>query len=150
MKRFVLVLLAVCGLSSMTMSAYAEEKPIEVGKLPGAAKQFVQKYFASEKIEKAVVDNDEINLTYEVRLSNGVKVEFNSGGEWRHVDSPAGVPASLVPEAIAAKVAQHYPGAKIIAFDRERSGYTAALDNKEEMHFNKKFQIMQLEDAAEQ
>ena len=56
------------------------------------------------------------------------------------------VPTALIPEQIKASVKKTFPGATIIKLDRDRRGYDVKLNNGMELEFNKKFEIVDIDD----
>ena len=73
--------------------------------------------------------------------------EFNKKGKWTELDcKTSAVPTSLIPEQIRATVQQTFPGATIIKIDRVRKGYEVKLNNRMEMKFNKRFNIIEFDD----
>jgi hypothetical protein len=97
MKRMRLLFIALLSMM-VTSVAFADDKPIQVEKLPAAARTFVDTNFPGKKILYAEKDWN----SYECRLDDGTKIDFTSKGEWKQVDchGMSAVPAVLVPEAI--------------------------------------------------
>lgn len=49
--------------------------------------------------------------SYEVKLADGTKIDFDARGEWTDVERPGGVvPDGLIPQPILKFVAANYPG----------------------------------------
>ena len=144
-SKFFLVALLCMFLQSVT--CLADDKIIPVDQLPATAKTFVKKYFPQATIEYATKDTEFMGTTYEVRLSDGTKVEFDKKGNWDNVDCKVkAVPASLVPAAIAQYVKAHYPNTVIVKIDKERSGYDIELSNDLELKFNSKGNLIGIDD----
>lgn len=97
MKQTRFLLLAVLCLLVASV-AKADDTPIPVGQLPAAAKTFVQANFPAKKIIYAEKDWN----SYECRLNDGTKIEFNKKGAWKKVDCQGmtAVPAAIVPTAM--------------------------------------------------
>ena len=63
-------------------------------------------------------------------LTDGTKIEFMAGGEWKSVDCRYGsVPAAIVPKQIKDYLAQNYPQAVVLGIDYERKQYEVRLNN---------------------
>ena len=78
---------------------------------------------------------------------SGEKVEFDKKGNWKDIECKGSqVPANLIPAEITASVNAKFPGATITEIDRDRRGYSVKLSNGLELEFNKKFQIVELDD----
>ncbi len=143
MKQMKFLLVAILSLL-MTNCVMADDKPIPAASLPAAAKTFVNTHFKGDKIVYAEKDWD----SYECRLNSGAKVEFNRKGVWQKVESKNGnaVPAALVPQAIKAYVKANYPDMTIIKIEKERYGYDIELSNDMDLKFNKKGELVGMDD----
>ena len=147
MKKSVLFLAAVVCMMMQSVSTVANDRIISSEQLPAAAKTFIQKTFPGQGIAYSKIDKDFSKTTYEVRLNNGVEVDFNRDGTWDKVDcNNSAVPAKLVPAFIANYVKTNFPGAKIVKIDKERYGYEVELSNDLELKFNKQGQLMNIDD----
>ncbi len=131
MKQMKYLLMALmCLLSSNT---FADDTPIPVEQLPAAAKAFVQNNFKDLKIVYAEKDWN----SYECRLSDGTKIEFNKKGNWKKVDRKAtAVPAALLPKAVHDYVKANFAGCVITKVEKERYGYEIELSNDIDLKFN--------------
>ena len=132
MKQPRVFLLALMCLLVST-AAFADDTPIPVEKLPAAAKEFVQTNFPEAKIIYAEKDWN----SYECRLNDGTKIEFNKKGSWKKVDrNLIAVPAALIPEPIQQYVTTNFPGCVVTKIDKERYGYDIELSNDIDLKFN--------------
>lgn len=132
MKQTRLFLMALMCLLVST-AAFADDTPIPVEKLPAAAKEFVQTNFPEAKIIYAEKDWN----SYECRLNDGTKIEFNKKGSWKKVDrNLIAVPAALIPEPIQQYVTTNFPGCVVTKIDKERYGYDIELSNDIDLKFN--------------
>lgn len=128
MKYFLMAIM--CLVSSSIM---ADDTPIPVEQLPEAARTFVQTNFKDQKIMYAEKDWN----SFECRLADGTKIEFNKKGTWKKIDRKlAAVPAGIVPEAIQAYVKANYPDCLVTKIDKERYGYDIELSNDLDLKFN--------------
>lgn len=119
------------------------DRVITFDQLPAAAQTMLKKYFADKVLLIVTVDWDD----YKVMYQSGEKVEFDKKGEWKDLDCKvSAVPTALIPEQIKAKVKTTFPGATIIKLDRDRRGYDVKLNNGIELEFDKKFQIVEMDD----
>lgn len=113
--------------------AMADDTPIPVEQLPAAAKTFVQTNFKGKKILSAEKDWN----SYECRLDDGTKIEFNRKGTWKKVDRHMiALPAAIVPAAIQQYVSTNFPGTVITKIDKERYGYEIELSSDIDLKFN--------------
>ena len=70
-------------------SAYAfiDSYKIERKNLPEEAQQMLKDYFPKAKVSLIKVDRHLLKKTdYDVRLTNGTKIEFSNKGKWTSVD----------------------------------------------------------------
>ena len=85
MKRIFILLLTILPLISSTARA-EKDRPITFEQLPQKAQQFIQKYFAEEKIAFAKSERDFFEMDYLVVFTSGKKIEFLRSGDWEKVD----------------------------------------------------------------
>lgn len=137
-----LILVAVLGL--MFSATACADVPVPVDQLPDAIKTFVQQHFPENPIVYAEKDWD----SYECRLNNGTKVEFNAKGEWKKVDCEmmTVVPAAIIPAPIQEYVKATFADSPIVKIDKERYGYKVELANDLELMFNKQGAFMGMDD----
>ena len=123
--------------------AMADDTPIPVEQLPAAAKTFVQTNFQGKRIIYAEKDWN----SYECRLDDGTKIEFNRKGTWKKVDCHmVAVPAAIVPATIQQYVETSFPGNIITKIDKERYGYEIELSNDIDLKFNYQGMIIGMDD----
>ena len=79
MKTNKFFLLAFAALLMHSAVSFADDRMIPAEQLPAAAQTFVKKTFPNSSIVYAEKDGY-ANPTYEVRLMNGTKVEFDRKG----------------------------------------------------------------------
>ena len=147
MKKSVLFFAALVCMMVQTVSTFANDKVVPEEQLPAAAQSFIQKTFPGQAVSYAKVDRDFGRTTYEVCLNNGTELEFDKKGNWDKVDCKfSAVPANLIPAAIADYVKAHFAGNKIVKIDKERYGYDVELSNELDLKFNKKGQLVNIDD----
>lgn len=148
MKRFILGAgFVLASLFAFQTAAYADnDKSITVADLPAAAQTLLTKHFAKYRVVLAKVENDVLDKSYDVFLANGDKVEFDRKGNWTEVVlRQDGVPAELVPAQITQYFNNAHPGAKVVKIEREARSYEVTLSNGFEYTFNKKFQVVDVD-----
>ena len=123
------------------------DKVITVNELPAAAQTFIGKYFGAKKVMLVKKDKEGVKTYYDVLMADGTKLEFDKKGEWRDIETKSeGVPATLVPTEISSYVSKNYPDQRILQIDRDRSGFQIELSNGLDLEFNKKFQLVEIDD----
>lgn len=146
MKKFFLVALTLFVALS-NVNADERDRVITKEQLPAAAQTLLATHFSDLKISLVKEDREFISRNYEVIFADGTKVEFTRNGEWKEVDCRRNaVPAALIPAEIKNFVAERYPDAKIIQIDRDSNDYEVKLSNKLELTFDKKFNIIDIDD----
>ena len=119
------------------------DKVIPVEQLPAVVNTFVQSNFPGKKIIYAEKDG----RTFECRLDEGTKMEFNKLGEWTKVDChAASVPEAIVPAAIKTYVKSNFPNALITQIEKVRRGYDIELSNKLDLTFSPEGALLKMDD----
>lgn len=85
MKHLKCLLMAGLCLTMLT-ACLDSEKTITADDLPAAAKTYVQQNYPDNKILLVKKEVDDLVTTYEVTLSDGMKLEFDSEGNLHDVD----------------------------------------------------------------
>ena len=146
MKRAFLLTVLVFSLGILTASA-DKDYVITKNELPAAARQFIDKHFASSKVSYVKEERDFLDRNYEIVFADGAKIEFIKNGDWIEIDCRfTAIPSGAVPVQIADYVKRNFPDAKIIKIDRERRDYEVKLSNKLELTFDKNFKIKKIGD----
>lgn len=142
MKKRMLMLLALVLTMCMPMMA-DNDRVITFDQLPIQAQTLLKKNFADKVPLIVTVDFDD----YKVMYQSGEKVEFDKKGNWKELEcKTSAVPTALIPDEIKAKVKTTFPDATIIKLGRDRRGFDVKLNNGMELEFDKKFQIVEIDD----
>lgn len=106
--------------------------------LPEAAREMLDEHFPKAKVSMIKVDRHLLRRTdYDVRLTNGTRIEFSSKGRWTHVDcKKKSVPESLVPKAIRNSVDKKYADRKIVRISQSSLYYTVGLSDGKELKYD--------------
>lgn len=137
-KIFVLIALmlgAVCAYAALPFDKYT----ISRKELPDAARSMLDEHFPKSKVSMIKVDRHLLKKTdYDVKLTDGTKIEFSHKGEWTHIDCKKKcVPESLIPKAIRNGVAKKYDDAKIVRISRSALYYTVGLSNGRTLKYDR-------------
>ncbi len=146
MKKIILVLVAIFSIGVFSASA-DNDKIINKNQLPAQAQQFINEHFGGIDLSYAKSERDILKKSFEVRLANGVKIEFNDKGVWEEVDCQfSEVPAEIIPVAIKKYIDENFAGEKVISIERNRFNYEVKLSNRLELKFDKEFNIYDIDD----
>lgn len=107
--------------------------------LPQAAKDIIRNNFKAQ-VSVIKIDKDFGRVSeYDVVLTDGSEIQFDSKGNWRDVEAARGkvVPDGFVPKAIRSYVADNQRGAGIVSISREGKDYEVELSNGVDMKFGK-------------
>lgn len=111
----------------------------DMASLPEAARNVVSKNFKSE-VNLIKIDKDFGRISeYDVILTDGSEISFDSKGNWKDVEVPQGmaVPTSFVPAAVAKYLSDNYRNSKVVSIERDHRGYDVELDNGIDLKFDK-------------
>lgn len=134
-KKLALALtLLVAGASA----AHADKYTIDRSQLPETAQQMLTEYFPKAKVGMIKVDRHLLKKTdYDVKLTNGTKIEFNNAGKWTSVDcKDKEVPSGLIPAAIRRHVKKNYADVKIVGIEKKTLGYEIELSDGVELKYD--------------
>ena len=138
--------LALVALFTVSTTAMADDdRPIDFSQLPKTAQATVKKHFASSEILYSTQDGI-VFKTYDVMFANGDKIEFDSKGNRKDVETMNGVPTAFVPAQIQNFVKKSYPGTKITKIDRDAHDYEIELSNGLDLKFNKSGRLIEIDD----
>lgn len=151
MKKITLTLFAIIAsvatLFAASQPTTMEDRAISFNELPAKAQSFISRYFANEEISHIILDRDVISVDYNVAFLSGTKLEFDSKGEWKEVDTRNGaVPEALIPNAIAEYVKSKYPNRKITEISRNHTYTEVTLNGGLELTFNKSYKLVDVDD----
>ena len=140
----VLAFVAAVAVGAQAKDTYSRDASV----LPAAARSTLAKNFkAGVNIVKIDKTLSHVN-DYEVILTDGTEVEFDSKGNWTNVEvgAKSSVPDGLVPQAIRSYVSKDQPKARIVGIERERRGYSVDLSNGIEMKFDQAGKFLRYDD----
>lgn len=135
-------LIAIAAVLLMVISACSklpiDKYSISRNELPEDARAMLDEYFPKAKVSMIKVDRHMLKRTdYDVKLTNGTKIEFSNKGRWTSVDcGKKSVPESLVPKAIRNSVAKKYSGEKIVSISRSSLYYIIGLSNGKDLKYD--------------
>ncbi|MDE6334231.1 MAG: PepSY-like domain-containing protein [Muribaculaceae bacterium] len=134
----------------MCLSASADKYSIKRSDLPQTAQEFLSTYFPKNKVSMVKTDRHLLKKTdYDVKLTNGTKIEFNNKGEWTSVDCKTReVPQELILKAIRRYLNKNFSDVKVVKIERKSLSYELTLSDGVELKFDRLgiFQSMKMDD----
>ncbi len=117
--------------------------PVNATDIDTAIVSFVNMHFP----ETSILSCNQTEHYFRVILNDNTKVYFNQAIEWVEVNCEqstiyGAVPATLVPEQIAAYVTANYPDQHIDEIERENNGWEIELSNDVELKFDANFNVI--------
>lgn len=103
--------------------------------IPAAIKAYVSTHFGAQTILTAVRDLDDQQISYELVLSGGFKLEFNQNHQITEIEGTSQLPNSVIPASILSYVTEHYPNNQIFGWELENSHQQVTLNNGTELEF---------------
>ncbi len=139
LRKIIIMIVMMVGTISVFGALPFDKYSINRNDLPEAAKEMLDEYFPKAKVSMIKVDRHLLKKTdYDVKLTNGTKIEFSNKGKWTNVDcKKKSVPESLVPKAIRNSVAKKYAGEKIVRISRSSLYYTVGLSNDRNLKYDR-------------
>lgn len=138
-RKLIMMIALMLIVISATAALPFDKYSINRKDLPEAAQEMLNEHFPKGKVSMIKVDRHLLKRTdYDVKLTNGTKIEFSNKGRWTHVDcNKKSVPESLVPKPIRNSVAKKYAGQKIVRISRSSLYYTVGLSNGKELKYDR-------------
>ena len=128
MTKKLLVLGLILGLSS---SMVFGDWIVPVSSLPQKSRAFINSTFPGVQIWKVERDGGK----FEVKLSNGVDIDFYINGDWKDISGGwVTIPFTVLPAAVANTVRQTYPQAAMVDVEKEWGNYKVKLNNMMELY----------------
>ncbi|AEM22803.1 hypothetical protein Bint_2195 [Brachyspira intermedia PWS/A] len=121
-----------------TSNAFADWV-VPASSLPQNARSFIQQIYPNTQIWKVERDDGK----FEVKLSNGVKIDFLYNGDWNSIEGEYNaVPFNALPVNIANTIRNTYPQAAVIDVEKEWGNYKVKLNNFMELFITSDGQLM--------
>ncbi|MCQ2177454.1 MAG: PepSY-like domain-containing protein [Bacteroidales bacterium] len=139
MKK-ILLILSLFTLCASSCDADGRKQITSIDNLPSAARQTISTYFAKSRVLTVIKETELIDTEYEVRLEDGVEIEFDSNGDWKKIDCQrAAVPEQLIPAEILNQTKISFPETAVVEIVKKRKGFDVELSNGLELEFDSRF-----------
>jgi len=127
---------AFCALISVGMFAQAN-----TSNLPNNAQEFINQHFSAVSVEK-VDENSNWQIweddKYEVRLSNGIELDFDENGNLMEIDSQnnEAIPMSALPSKVRSYLEANHANAKVVGWEKQDNEQEIELADGTEVEFD--------------
>lgn len=139
-RAAIVAVLAVAGLCSAPVAQAAlpfDKYTISRDELPEEARKTLSEHFPKAKVSMIKVDRHLLKKTdYDVKLTNGTKIEFSNSGKWTSVDcKKKAVPEAMIPSYIVKKISKEFPKVKIVSLRKKSGAHEVGLSNGKKVKF---------------
>lgn len=116
--------------------------------LPPAARTILKDQFPKLEVNRVKVESHVVGGNeYEVILSDGTEIEFNSKGEWTEVDcGHKAVPDFFVLPVIKEYISKNHKGQQIVKVDKSSKHYEVELLNGMDLKFDRSGKFLRIDD----
>ena len=122
MKKWMFILASL--LCVLMIQSCDKDKSISYSDLPANAKVFIESYFSDETVVSAEKKKDGKKTVYDVTLSTGTELEFDSSGNWIEVDCKfKAIPSGILPTNILDYMNENYPSYTVYKVDKSYGRY---------------------------
>lgn len=146
MRTIITRRLTLLTLLLISTVSFAQDKKITAAQLPAAAQNFIKQHFKGQTVTSANMNKEMFDIDYETVLSNGVKINFDTNGSWDQIECKSGVPAAVIPKAIATFINANYKGQNIVQIDKKIAGYDLELSSGTELEFDNAGKFLRIDD----
>ncbi len=137
MKKLLILMFAFLMSAGIAVSA-RDNVSHDISVLPQAAANTISKNFKA-KFSFVKIDREFGRVhEYEVVLSDGSEITFDSKGNWKDIEAGAKgqVPSGFIPTGVQDYVKANHKGSRIVGIEKDRRGYDVELSNGIDMKFS--------------
>lgn len=113
--------------------------------MPSNVKSFLAKYYPKATVVKYEAKTTLAGKKYEVKLNNGVEIDFDKNGNWEEISDKQGVPTVLIPAKIKTYLDQKYKGVKVESIDKDDNKIKVDLLNDIDLEFDKNGKFLRVD-----
>ncbi|WDF67509.1 PepSY-like domain-containing protein [Sphingobacterium oryzagri] len=110
-----------------------DEVRITFEELPENSRTFINTRFEGATAVTVKKETDDNQVSYDVYLNNGIKIEFDAAGNWTAIESKGNVaiPSTAIPAAIAQYLVQQYAAYVLTEIEiNDNGGFTVEIENR--------------------
>jgi len=119
--------------------------PVSYQQMPANIKSFLAKYYPKATVVKYEAKTTLAGKKYEVKLNNGVEIDFDKNGNWEEISDKQGVPTVLIPAKIKTYLDQKYKGVKVESIDKDDNKIKVDLLNDIDLEFDKNEKFLRVD-----
>lgn len=144
-----LILSGMALLFSASLAFAQDDVKMDSNKLPQNVQDFVAQHFEGVAIKSA--EKDIMNIgngeQYEVKLNNGIKLEFDKAGEVIEIDSKRNteIPEGALPAEIYSYVESNYDNAFIISWEIDKNDQEVELSDGTDLEFDRNGKFLKVD-----
>ena len=112
---------------------------------PSKLPENIRKFLASNYRNAKIVYIDKIKDEYEIKLSNGIYINFDKNGAWNYISSDDKLSENILPKTIASKIKsimKKYNNAYIFEINKRIEFYRVKLTNSLEIRIRNNGQLI--------
>ena len=112
---------------------------------PSKLPENIRKFLASNYRNAKIVYIDKIKDEYEIKLSNGIYINFDKNGTWNYISSDDKLSENILPKTIASKIKsimKKYNNAYIFEINKRIEFYRVKLTNSLEIRIRNNGQLI--------
>lgn len=146
MKKIIALL--TVALLTVSVACARDRVSRNVSDLPVGAQTMLTKYFPKTPLSHIKIDSGFLSGNeYDVVLTDGTQIEFDSKGNWKEIDCGANsVPAALILKPISDYVRANFKGQKIVQIQVERTHYDVELSSGLDLKFDRAGRFQRIDD----
>lgn len=148
-KLFALLVLLASLCALFPACSGNDDELISFGGLPDPARQFILAFFHGEEPYFIGQEGKGSGRHYEVVMTGGYEIRFDSDGNWTEVEAPdddALPNTSFIPTPILSYVEASYPLRGINSISRDRRGYEVELTFGPDLCFDPQGRFLRADD----
>ena len=143
MKKLITLIAALL----LTIGIRANDHQITFGELPKNAKVFVLTYFKDVPLKEVTIERRASLAQYEVKLDNGLKLQFDRMGLCTEIDAKRGfVPDEVMPKKIVSTVTKYFPDCHVKKYENNGRMYEVKLDDGTVLTFNTTLRLVDVDE----
>ena len=135
----------IATLFIISLTSCTQEVIIPASEYPSEITSYTSTHFPNNSILQVIKDREDLTETYDVLLSENIRLEFNRKKEIIDIDGAAQLPNSVIPEKILQYVTSNYPTNFITDWELDNKNQQVQLDNGLDLEFTMKGDFLRID-----